>query len=335
MYSNECSGGVYGVYPFAGVASFLRMPELNTKEAFEKTDFDIGVLGIPYDEGMPFIPGVRFAPRAFREQSLRYNKNGVYSVEEDKVYLRKELQEDRIADLGDVAITPTAIPENWASISDAVRSVLRKRDSHGNQAMLVCLGGDHSVTAPILAGFDALGESFHVMHFDSHPDYSSISEGFQYTNAHPFRWVNTYPYVKSITQVGIRSVRAFQTRDSRADGHRVIGMKEYHEMGGAEAVAATLPEGEPVYISFDIDALDASLVPGCTSAEPNGFTYQEMRENLQAVAKHSRVVGFDIVCVNPLIDTPNKITSYIGLQLIMEFLGTLCDQPYWKARYLK
>ena len=173
MYSNECSGGVYGVYPFAGVASFLRMPELNTKEVFEKTDFDIGVLGIPYDEGMPFIPGVRFAPRAFREQSLRYNKNGVYSVDEDKVYLRKELQEDRIADLGDVAITPTAIPENWASISNAVRSVLRKRDSHGNQAMLVCLGGDHSVTAPILAGFDALGESFHVMHFDSHPDYSS------------------------------------------------------------------------------------------------------------------------------------------------------------------
>lgn len=333
MYTDNLSGGVYGIYPFAGIPTFLRAKELKTKEEFENIDFDIGILGVPYDEGMPFIPGVRFAPRAFREHSLRYTKRGIYSVDEDKIYLAKELSEDRIVDLGDVSITPAAIPQNWDNISNTVRKVLKKRNRNGTTPLLICLGGDHSITAPLLRGYDALGESFHVVHFDSHPDYSEISEGFQYTNAHPFRWVNTYPYVKSITQVGIRSVRAFQVRDVRADGHCVIGMKKYHEMGGAQAVAATVPAGEPVYISFDIDALDASLVPGCTSAEPNGFTYQEMRENLQEVAKHNRIVGFDIVCVNPLIDTPNKITSYIGLQLIMEFLGTVCDQDYWKERY--
>ena len=335
MYSQQLSGGVYGTYPFSGVPTFFRMQELRTKEEFDNTDFDIGFMGIPFDEGMPFLPGVRFAPRAFREHSLRYTKAGIYSVDDDKVYLAKEMGEDRVVDLGDVSIIPGTVPESWDNITNAVRAVLNKRDSHGNRPFLVSIGGDHSVTAPILRGFDALGEDFHVVQFDSHPDYSEVSEHFQYTNSHPFRHAHNLPYVKSITQVGIRSVRAFAARDSRADGNRVIGMKEYHDMGGAKAMAATVPEGEPVYISFDIDALDAHLIPGCTSAEPNGFSYAEMRENLREVAKHNRIIGFDIVCVNPMLDTPNKITSYIGLQLIMEFLGTMCDQDYWKERYNK
>ena len=334
MYTDDTAEGS-SLYPFVGIPTFLRSKELRTKEEFDNTDFDIGILGIPYDEGMPYIPGVRHAPRVLREQSLRFKNKGIYNTDEDKIYLVKEMTEHRFADLGDVTITPASVPENWDHISDAVRKVLNKRDSRGNRPMLVCLGGDHSCTAPIVRGYDALGESFHVVHFDSHPDYSAISEGFQYTNGHPFRWVHSFPYVKSLTQAGIRSFREFEARDSRADGNRVIGMKEYHQMGGADALAASLPEGEPVYISFDIDALDPSLIPGCTSAEPNGFTYPEMRDNLQAIARRCRIVGLDLVCVNPLLDTPNQITSYTTVQLILEFLGTMCEQEYWKERYKK
>lgn len=333
MYSKENNEGCYGVYPFSGIPTFLRSRELRTKEEFENAEFDIGVLGIPFDEGMPFIPGTRFGPRGIREQTLRYNKKGYYNVDEDKIYLSKEFGEERLADLGDVAITPTDIEGNLKNITDAVREVLRKK-KNGYHPLLICLGGDHSVSSPVIQGYDELGECFHVVQFDAHPDYAKAEPGFCYTNAHPFRHVAGMKHVKSLTQVGIRSVRAFQARDSREDGNRVVGMKEFHRLG-AEGIAGLIPAGEPCYVSIDIDALDCSLVPGCISAEPNGFTFAELSDSLAALAKRCRIIGYDLVEVAPDFDTPNKITSFLAAQLIIEFLGHICEQPYWKKRYDK
>lgn len=259
MYTKENNEGCYGVYPFSGIPTFLRSKELKTKEEFDATDFDIGVLGVPFDEGMPFIPGTRFGPRGIREQTLRYNKRGYYNVDEDKIYLSKEFGEDRIVDLGDVAITPTAIEENLKNITEAVRTILKKKKK-GYSPLLISLGGDHSVSSPIIQGYDELGIPFHVIQFDAHPDYAKAEPGFCYTNAHPFRHVSGMKHVKSLTQVGIRSVRAFQAHDSKEDGNRVVGMKEFHKIG-AEGIADLIPEGEPCYVSIDIDALDCTLVP--------------------------------------------------------------------------
>ncbi len=332
MYSKENNEGCYGVYPFSGIPTFLRAKELRTKEEFESANFDIGILGIPFDEGMPFIPGTRFGPRAIREQTLRYNKRGYYSVDEDKIFLSREFGEERLADLGDVAITPTDIEGSLTQITDSVRTILLKKKD-GCSPLLISLGGDHSVSNPVIRGFDALGEAFHVVQFDAHPDYAKAEPGFSYTNAHPFRHVAGMSHVKSLTQVGIRSVRAFQARDSRADGNQVIGMKRFYELG-PKGIAALIPAGEPCYVSIDIDALDCTLVPGCVSAEPNGMTFRELTDSLAALAKRCRIVGFDLVEVAPLLDTPNKITSYLATQLIIEFLGRICEEDYWKKRYL-
>lgn len=331
MYSEGISVGMYSVYPFSGIPTFLRSREIQTKEEFDTIDFDIAVLGVPFDEGMPFIPGTRFGPRSIREQTLRYNKRGFYSVDEDKIFLSKEFGEDRLVDMGDVPIVPIDIEGNLRKTTESVRKILNRK-SNGHRPLLICLGGDHSVSNPIIKGYDALGEKINVIVFDAHPDYAEVMPGFEFTNGHPFRHVAHMEHVKSLTQVGIRSVRAFNARDSRADGNTVIGMKKFHEIG-PQGVAELIPASEPCYVSIDIDALDCSLIPGCVSAEPNGLMYRELRDSLIALANRCRIVGFDLVEIAPGLDTPNKVTSYIGTQLIIEFLGHICDQPYWKKRY--
>jgi agmatinase len=90
-----------------------------------------------------------------------------------------------------------------------------------------------------------------------------------------------------------------------------------------------IPRDARVYVSLDIDALDLPLVPGCVSAEPNGFQYAELRNILFGLAEHAEIVGFDLVEVNPMLDVGTGITSYLAAHTIVEFLGRICDQPRW------
>jgi agmatinase len=170
------------------------------------------------------------------------------------------------------------------------------------------------------------------MHFDAHIDYSPFVHGFEYTNMHAFRHIYHMDHVKSLTQVGIRSIRNNKdwVDDSVNDGNRVIGMREFGEMG-PEAVAALVPKDADCYVSIDIDVLDLPLVPGCVSAEPNGMIYAELRDSLAALARQTTVVGFDLVEVNPQLDVGTGITSYMGAHTILEFMGQICDQPRWVA----
>ena len=101
---------------------------------------------------------------------------------------------------------------------------------------------------------------------------------------------------------------------------------------GPQRIAEILPRDANCYVSIDIDVLDLPLVPGCVSAEPNGMSYDELRDALFAIAEHTNVVGFDLVEVNPQLDVGTGITSYIGAHTILEFLGRICDQPRWVAR---
>jgi agmatinase len=88
-----------------------------------------------------------------------------------------------------------------------------------------------------------------------------------------------------------------------------------------------------VSVSIDIDALDVPLVPGCASPEPGGFEYHEPVDMVAYIAEHHEVVGFDVVEVNPMLDTPAKITALLAAQLMLEFLGPITSQPRWKARH--
>lgn len=310
-------------FPFVGIPSFLRSAICTD---LGELDADIAVLGVPSDEGSPFMPGSRFGARSIREHSLRFvtDGRGYYDPSARKQYLEREMVRGRIADVGDADILPTNVVDTFVNITALTRAVTDRG------AMPVALGGDHSVTFPVARAFEG-HDPFHVVHYDAHIDYMPFIHGLEYTNQHAFRHIRLMKNVRSINQIGIRSVRNTQVMhdDSLRDGNRVVTMEEFHDRGD-EAVLEGIPEGARCYVSIDIDALDISLTPGCVSAEPNGMTYAELRDSLAAVAQRTEVIGFDLVEVNPLLDVPTGVTSYIAAHTVIEFLGQICEQPWWR-----
>jgi agmatinase len=309
--------------PYVGIPSFLRARICEDLSLLEAA---IAVLGVPFDEGSPFMAGSRLAPRALREHSLRFygSGKGYYDPETRREYLVEEMSQGLIADVGDVDIHPANAPRTFENITAMVRGILDRG------ALPVVLGGDHSITYPV---FRAFKEKLHVIHFDAHTDYAPFENDLTITNSHAFRHIAGMDNTLSLTQVGIRSLRHSpeQVEEVIAGGNRVIPMGEFRRIG-PEGIAALLPANSRVYVSIDVDAMDMSLVPGCVSAEPNGMSYVELRDSLKAIAERHDIAGFDFVEVNPPLDVGTGVTAYLGALTVIEFLGHICAQPRWAAR---
>ncbi len=313
MQSNMRGGSDRYNAPFAGIPTFLRQDYCDD---IENLNAEYAVLGVPTDEGSPFMAGSRFAPRSIREHSLRFDECGYYDVRTDRTYLVRETAERRIVDVGDSDVIPTNIEKTFSNITDDVSLILERA------ATPIVIGGDHAITFPIVRAFN---EPMHVLHFDAHMDYAPFVHDLRFTNGQAFRHIHPMPHVLSLTQIGIRSLRSAMQEfiDARAEGSRIVTMDEIERLGPAGFVFDTLPKGERVYVSIDVDVLDISLVPGCVSAEPCGMTYQQLRTILQSIAQHMDVVGFDFVEVNPQLDVGTGVTSYLGAHTILEFLGAI------------
>jgi agmatinase len=310
-------------FPFAGIPSFLGSAICTD---LDRLDADIAVLGAPTDEGSPFMPGSRFGARSIREHSLRFvtDGRGYYDPHARRRFLEREMVEGRIADVGDADVLPTNVVDSFANITALTRKVVVRG------ALPVALGGDHAITYPVVRAFEG-EEPFHVVHFDAHIDYMPFVHGLEFTNQHAFRHLRLMPNVRSINQVGIRSIRNTQVmhEDSLRDGNRVVTMEEFRDRP-VDSVLDGIPEGARCYVSIDVDVLDMSLIPGCVSAEPNGMSYAELRDAMFAVAERTRVIGLDLVEVNPLLDVPTGLTSYLAAHTVVELLGRICDQPWWR-----
>jgi agmatinase len=312
--------------PFSGVATFLRAPvcaDLATLDA------DVAILGIPYDEGTTWKPGSRLAPRRIREMAMRFapyggpRASGYFDLDEGKRYLERELAGQLVVDCGDVDILYTNPEGTFANATRAVRQILNRG------ALPVIIGGDHAVSFPVVRAY---AETLQVVHFDAHIDYSPFIHGIQFANTQPMRHIAAMPHVRRIVQAGIRSLRNAEEDigDSRADGNAVLTVSQCRGLGVDGFLQ--LIGGGSTYVSIDIDALDMPFVPGCSSAEVGGFTYDELRQLLFGLARTTDVVGFDLVEVNPLVDVASDNTSLLAAQLIIEFLGHVTDSAAYQRR---
>jgi agmatinase len=315
--------------PFVGLVSFMRGPICTD---LSRIDGDIAILGAPTDEGTPWAPGSRFAPRKIREMSVRYagfgpaqKQAGYYDIEDDRRYLEYERAHQRIVDCGDSDIIYTNVKQTFDNITRDVKKILKAG------AFPVVIGGDHAITYPVVRAYE---ERLNVVHFDAHLDYFPFVHGVQWGNGNPIRNVAQLKICHHIIQVGIRSLRTPQSdvQDSRARGNDIVTVPDFRRRGHA-AIVDRLPKNEPVYVSIDIDVLDLPLVPGCSSSELNGLTYDELRQTLFAIAKSREVIGFDLVEVNPQIDIASHNTSLIAAQLIVEFLGRIVEHPGYRKRH--
>jgi agmatinase len=292
---------------FVGVRTFLSAPY---QPDLEKLNADFAVLGVPFDEGTWGQPGERYGPRDLRENSQEYAHDlteGFYYIDGDRTLLKGK----RWVDVGDVIVYPTVPAETDQKVTDAVKAIL------GKKAFPIILGGDHSITFPVIRAYDV---PLTVVHIDAHLDTWNGAKG----NLDHASWVlraAKFPSVKKIVQLGMRGIAndPEAAGNAKALGTRVVTGEEIHRSGVSAAVEA-IPQSENIYVTFDVDSMDPTLAPGTGTLEPGGLTFPEIDELMLGIPKKGKLVGVDIVEVNPYRD-PSGRTAQTAIRLLVDLLG--------------
>jgi arginase len=261
------------------------------------------VLGIPLDVNSSYLRGPSGAPAKIRE-ALRSNASNQWS----------ELGVDvgaagAFTDAGDLQLNDSRekVSEDFAEIERAISELLKK----GEQP--ISLGGDHSITYPILKAFAQRYPELTVVHFDAHPDLYDEFEGSRVSHACPFARIMEERLATRLVQVGIRTLNRHQREQAEKFGVEIVQMRELPAYDQLEIHG-------PVYISFDMDVLDPAFAPGISHREPGGMTVREAIAHLHAIA--GTIVGADIVEYNPEQDVAG-MTAVVAAKILKEILGKM------------
>ena len=300
--------------PFVGICSFGKYP---IQTDWSQIDADVAILGAPFDFGTQYRPGARFGPRAIREAStlFSFGHAGAYDHEDDITYLAAD--KTRIVDIGDADIIHTDTAQSHANIETGVRAILAAG------AVPVVLGGDHSVNIPCINAFRDQ-EPFHLVQIDAHLDFVDERHGVTAGHGNPMRRAAEKPWVKGLSQFGIRNVSSTAREgyeDARGFGSDILSVRQIRKLG-IDAVLDRLPKNERFYVTIDIDGFDPSIAPGTGTPSHGGFMYYEILELLDGLCRRGNIVGIDLVEVAPDYD-PTGSTSTLAAQLLLNFIGRM------------
>lgn len=297
-------------FPYIGVSTFYGYP--SSKELNET---DVAIVGVPFDHGTTNRPGARFGPRSIRTASQNY---GIY-LNKDHGAFDSELQHYilggvNIVDYGDVPILPTHTKTNMRMINSTFKKIV------DSGVFPVAFGGDHTVTYPIVKAFK---KPMDIVHFDTHLDFVDGTENLKFSHSNPLKRVSEIENINNITQIGIRGFtdKIENYDESKNYGSEIITASEVIEKGTAW-VLDQIPESDNIYVTIDIDVLDPSIAPGTGTPEPGGLTYNQLKEILTNLKNKGKILGFDVVEVNPLFDL-SEITSLTAARLCFDFLGSI------------
>ena len=234
----------------------------------------VSLLGIPFDAHSSYLRGPALAPSRIRE-ALYYGSSNLWT--EDGMDLA-----DAFHDAGDLVLS-TDVTSVYAEIERVVRGTLALGYP------LICLGGDHSITYPILRGFQDSFADITILHFDAHPDLYDDLDG-PLSHACQFARIMEDGLARRLVQVGIRTINGHQLEQAQKFGVEVITMRNLARL-------ASLQLTGPLYISFDVDALDPAFAPGVSHYEAGGMSVREVLTIIQQL--RVPIVGADIVEYNP------------------------------------
>ncbi len=259
----------------------------------------VGLLGIPFDAHSSYQRGAAAAPGLIRD-ALRCDSSNLWS--EAGVDLGAA---GALFDAGDLELPPTLAA--FELIESAVRSLLDR-----NYAPL-CLGGDHSVTYAVVKAFASCFDSLTIVHFDAHPDLYQEFQGNRFSHACPFARILEERLVARLIQVGIRTMNVHQREQAKRFAVEVFTMSKLPEISGLRIKG-------PVYVSFDMDALDPAFAPGVSHREAGGLSVREAIALIHAIP--GPIVGADIVEYNPARDW-DGVTSVAAAKILKELAGRM------------
>ena len=261
-------------------------------------DPSIAILGIPFDQNSSFMKGAAQAPEAIR--SAFHSPSSNYCAESGRNLGGSEYIE--CEDLEAV---------NYPNdIEKGIDSLLEKG------MRIVSLGGDHSVTYPIIRSYRKQYPTLHVLQLDAHPDLYPEFEGNRFSHACPFARILEEGLITSLTQVGIRSTAQVQQEQAEKYNVQVYSQKRWLK-------EPLLNLEEPLYLSLDLDVLDPAFAPGVSHHEPGGMTTRDVLQIIQGI--EVPLVGADIVELNPSRDH-NQITAMVAAKFLKEILDTMLTE---------
>lgn len=256
-------------------------------------------LGIPLDENSSYLRGAALAPEKIR---AAFRSDSSNSFSENGLDLGNA---PWLKDLGDLSLPP--MPHAFDRISEAVQREVRQ----GNK--VISLGGDHSVTYPVIRGFADKYRDLNILQIDAHGDLYDSYEGNRFSHACPFARIMEEKLASRLVQVGIRTFTSHQREQAKKFGAEVIEMKDWND-------GIVLNFDGPLYISLDLDGLDPAFVPGVSHYEPGGFSTRQVIDIIRTT--RGDLVGADIVELNPNRDI-NDMTAMVAAKLYKELISKL------------
>jgi len=256
----------------------------------------IDLIGVPLDENSSYLRGAASGPREM-----------VKALYCDSANMWSETGFDLsgvLVDKGDLEL----------SVGEAaIHEIQAAAKAASSSGVPVFMGGDHSVTYPLVKGMrEAVGE-FSILHFDAHPDCYHEFEGNRFSHASPFSRIMEEGLCARLVSVGIRTAHDHQREQAAKFGIEWLEMKD-------RAKWPELSFETPVYVSFDLDALDPAFVPGVSHHEPGGLTTREALDIIHAI--DAPVIGADMVELNSSRDI-NGVTGMVAAKLIREIAGMM------------
>jgi len=275
------------------------MPEISVDAGEQRAK--LAIIGIRYDENSSFTKGAADAPpqirAALRSDAWNLTSENGTDLSEDSTFF----------DAGD--IEPVTGSDMLTLIENSIYTLI------GDGLTPISLGGDHSITHPIVRAFARKYKDLSILHFDAHPDIYDSYQGNRNSHASPFARIMEQKLVRRLVQVGVRTFTAHQRDQVRKFGVETIEMRNV-------TPDLQLEFDSPVYISFDVDALDPAFAPGVSHREPGGLSTRQAIDLIQRLK--GKVVGADIVEFNPRMD-PLHITGTVCAKLFKEIAARMLE----------
>jgi arginase len=261
----------------------------------------ISLLGIPHDDNSSFMKGPAEAPPLIRRE---LHSDAYSSWSETGIDLGAE---GMLVDHGDIQFERDRDRDPWELIEQQVGRALEAGHP------LLCLGGDHAITYPILRAVRKHHSRLTILHIDAHPDIYDAYQGNRRSHASPFARIMEEQLTDRLIQVGIRAFN-----DHHRDQFRRFGVEVIEAGRCSERIQLEI--ATPVYISLDLDGLDPAFAPGVSHREPGGLSTRQVIDLIQSVRQP--IVGGDIVEYNPRCDISNQ-TALVAAKLAKELGGMM------------
>jgi len=260
----------------------------------------VALIGCPFDENSSYLRGASEAPPAIRralycESSNLWTESG-WDLADGSI----------LRDAGDL---DPASPDINGAIAAAIGELLAGGDTP------IVLGGDHSITYPILKAYGTKYQSLTVLHFDAHPDLYPEFQGNRWSHASPFARAMEEKLADRLIQIGIRTLNDVQRQQARRFGVEITEMKDLQP-------GMDLRFAKPLYVSIDLDVLDPAFAPGVSHPEPGGMSTRQLLELIRSI--RGRVVGADLVELNPRRD-PTGISAMVCAKILKEMAAKILE----------